>query len=89
MKRIAKLLAGAAALAAVALAGSAFAASHGKTKIGFIYVGPVGDHGWSYQPDLPSKRLLVTRLRPTTLKTYRKVPMRSAPSSVLHVKVMT
>ncbi len=49
MKRIAKLLAGAAALAAVALAGSAFAASHGKTKIGFIYVGPIGDHGWSYQ----------------------------------------
>ena len=20
-----------------------------KTKIGFVYVGPIGDHGWSYQ----------------------------------------
>lgn len=36
-------------VAAVAISGSAFAASHGKTKIGFIYVGPIGDHGWSYQ----------------------------------------
>ncbi|WP_321276903.1 BMP family ABC transporter substrate-binding protein [Thiomicrorhabdus indica] len=22
-----------------------------KTKVGFVYVGPVGDHGWSYQHD--------------------------------------
>ncbi|HEU6441886.1 MAG TPA: BMP family ABC transporter substrate-binding protein, partial [Microvirga sp.] len=22
-----------------------------KIKVGFIYVGPVGDHGWSYQHD--------------------------------------
>ncbi|MGI9426287.1 MAG: BMP family ABC transporter substrate-binding protein, partial [Hyphomicrobiaceae bacterium] len=21
----------------------------GKTKVGFVYVGPIGDHGWSYQ----------------------------------------
>lgn len=27
------------------------AASHGKTKACFIYVGPVGDFGWSYQHD--------------------------------------
>ena len=20
-----------------------------KTKVGFVYVGPIGDHGWSYQ----------------------------------------
>ena len=24
------------------------AADH-KTKVGFVYVGPIGDHGWSYQ----------------------------------------
>ena len=35
----------------IALAGttSAMAASHGKTKACFVYVGPIGDFGWSYQ----------------------------------------
>ena len=42
---VAGLVAGCAALAA----GSAFAAD--KLKVGFIYVGPVGDFGWSYQHD--------------------------------------
>lgn len=38
------------AAAALALAmGTASAAD--KLKVGFIYVGPVGDHGWSYQHD--------------------------------------
>src|SRR5262245_42790851 len=48
-KRLGKL--GATALigaAAVALAGMpAFA--QGKAKVSFVYVGPIGDHGWSYQ----------------------------------------
>jgi len=33
--------------AAIAFAGNASA----ETKVGFIYVGPIGDHGWSYQHD--------------------------------------
>ncbi|MGB7285561.1 MAG: BMP family ABC transporter substrate-binding protein [Salaquimonas sp.] len=35
----------------IALTGtaSAMAASHGKTKACFVYVGPIGDFGWSYQ----------------------------------------
>ena len=37
------------ALAIVFAAGAASAAE--KLKIGFIYVGPVGDHGWTYQHD--------------------------------------
>lgn len=49
MKTIAKILVTAAALATAALAGPAIAASHEKTKVGFVYVGPVSDHGWSYQ----------------------------------------
>lgn len=41
---------GAAALAAgLATAGQAMAAD---LKVGFIYVGPVGDHGWSYRHDI-------------------------------------
>ena len=35
------------ALAAVSLPTDTIAAD--KTKVGFVYVGPIGDHGWSYQ----------------------------------------
>ena len=35
---------------ALALAG-ATAAGADKLKVGFIYVGPIGDHGWTYQHD--------------------------------------
>ncbi|MFK8035811.1 MAG: BMP family ABC transporter substrate-binding protein [Hyphomicrobiales bacterium] len=49
MKNLLKILAGAVIGASVAVSGTAFAESHSKTKIGFIYVGPIGDHGWSYQ----------------------------------------
>ena len=31
---------------AAALAGSAAAAD--KMKVGFVFLGPVGDHGWTY-----------------------------------------
>lgn len=33
--------------ASVAFCGAAVA----ETKVGFVYVGPIGDHGWSYQHD--------------------------------------
>ena len=41
--------------AAMFMAGSAMAQQ--KQKIGFIYVGPVGDHGWSYQHDQGRKAI--------------------------------
>ncbi|EPX81476.1 BMP family ABC transporter substrate-binding protein [Litoreibacter arenae] len=37
------------AVAAFALTGAAYAQD--KTKVGFIYVGPVGDGGWTYEHD--------------------------------------
>ncbi|WP_075996374.1 BMP family ABC transporter substrate-binding protein [Salaquimonas pukyongi] len=48
-----KMLGIAAAFALALSAGSALAASHGmeKVKACFIYVGPIGDFGWSYQHD--------------------------------------
>src|SRR5690606_18387089 len=49
MKTLA-FLAGATALA-VALAGPA-AAQDESLKVGFIYVGPIGDFGWTHQHDL-------------------------------------
>jgi simple sugar transport system substrate-binding protein len=44
-----KLMTGAAL--ALGLAGAAFADGHEKTKVGFVYVGPVGDGGWTYEHD--------------------------------------
>ena len=42
-------------LAAIALGGlllaSGSALAEDKLKVGFVYVGPIGDHGWSYQHD--------------------------------------
>ncbi len=51
--KLAGALAGAVALALSA--GSA--AAQQKLKVGFIYVGPVGDHGWSYQHDVGRKAI--------------------------------
>ncbi|MEM6562828.1 MAG: BMP family ABC transporter substrate-binding protein [Pseudomonadota bacterium] len=39
----------ASAVVAVGLAGSAFADGHEKTKVGFVFVGPIGDGGWTYE----------------------------------------
>jgi len=44
-----KILAG--ATLALGLATGAFADGHEKTKVGFVYVGPVGDGGWTYEHD--------------------------------------
>src|ERR671913_1682887 len=45
-----------AAVVALALAVSGASAQQ-KLKIGFIYVGPVGDHGWTYQHDVGRKAI--------------------------------
>ena len=48
----------AAAAAALALAlGAAPAIAQDKLKVGFVYVGPVGDFGWSYQHDVGRQAL--------------------------------
>ncbi|EEB84447.1 BMP family ABC transporter substrate-binding protein [Roseobacter sp. GAI101] len=39
----------ASAALALGLAGGAYADAHGKTKVGFVFVGPVGDGGWTYE----------------------------------------
>ncbi|HZH52173.1 MAG TPA: BMP family ABC transporter substrate-binding protein [Microvirga sp.] len=49
------IAAGAAVLALAA--GGAVAQPKEKVKVGFIYVGPVGDHGWSYQHDVGRKAI--------------------------------
>lgn len=41
----------AAAAVAVSAAGAALAAGHEPVKVGFVYVGPIGDGGWTYEHD--------------------------------------
>ncbi|HYD31559.1 MAG TPA: BMP family ABC transporter substrate-binding protein [Azospirillaceae bacterium] len=45
-------LAGAAAVLALTAGGTSHASAADKLKVGFVYVGPISDHGYSYQHDL-------------------------------------
>jgi simple sugar transport system substrate-binding protein len=51
MMRRGTMLAAFAALALAALPVDAQQQQQQKLKVGFVYVGPVGDHGWTYQHD--------------------------------------
>ena len=51
-----KRMLGLAATVALAFAAGSAGAQQ-KLKVGFIYVGPVGDHGWSYQHDVGRKAI--------------------------------
>lgn len=55
MKKL-MVAAAAAALAIAATNGGATAA--GKLKVGFIYLGPIGDYGWSYQHEAARQRMM-------------------------------
>ena len=49
--KIVKLLAATLVAAAMGVSASADAPKD-KAKVGFIYVGPTGDHGWTYRHDI-------------------------------------
>ena len=48
LSQLGKLIAGSILAASLALAGPP-AQAQTKPKVSFVYVGPIGDHGWSYQ----------------------------------------
>ena len=60
------------ALGAAALAGSLTAAE--PVKIGYIYVSPVGDAGWTYQHDLGRKQMEAALKGKVTTKFIENVP---------------
>ena len=37
--------------AAMMVAAATTVSAADKMKVGFVYVGPIGDHGWTYQHD--------------------------------------
>lgn len=57
MTSMRKILGAAALAGALALAGAGAAQAESPLKIGFVYVSPVGDAGWTYQHDLARKNL--------------------------------
>jgi len=59
----------AAAAAALTLGAIGPASAQGKLKVGFIYVGPVGDFGWTYQHEV-ARRELVKALGDKIETTY-------------------
>jgi len=65
-----------AAAAALLLAGSGASAAD-KLKVGFIYLGPIGDLGWTYQHELARQALVkefATRSRTTYLENVPEGP---------------
>jgi simple sugar transport system substrate-binding protein len=48
----------AAAAVALTFGASAPASAQGKLKVGFVYVGPIGDMGWSYQHEVGRRELV-------------------------------
>ena len=52
IRKFAGKLAGIAALAALSVTGFSVAEAADKLKVGFVYVGPIGDHGWTYRHDI-------------------------------------
>ena len=57
MNRIILAAAAIAATLGLALASLSGASAQDKLKVGFIYVGPVGDMGWTYQHEVGRKNI--------------------------------
>ena len=79
MKRRTLLLTGAAAASAASLGLPARAQT--PLKVGFVYVGPIGDGGWTFQHDqgrLAVESTSATRSRRSTRRTCPKAPMPNA-----------
>lgn len=70
-----KLLAVSAAVAGLALSGQSLA----QTKVGFVYVGPIGDHGWSYRHD--QGRLAIEKAFGDQVKTSYVESVKEGPDS--------
>ena len=43
--------------AAIGLSASLTASAAAPLKVGFVYIGPIGDHGWTYQHEQGRKAL--------------------------------
>lgn len=75
LKQIGSLLGAAAVAGGILVSGAAVA----EDKIGFVYVGPIGDHGWSYRHDIG--RLAVEKEFGDKVKTTYVESVKEGPDS--------
>ncbi|MDP6709079.1 MAG: BMP family ABC transporter substrate-binding protein [Alphaproteobacteria bacterium] len=64
-------------LAAVAVATAASLAGAQDLKVGFVYVGPVGDHGWTYRHDIGRQaveKALGAKVKTTFVESVKEGP---------------
>ena len=62
------------AVALLATAALAAAPPQAPAKVGFVYVGPVGDAGWTFQHDLGRKQLEAALKGKVTTQFVENVP---------------
>ena len=60
--------------------------SKAQTKVGFVYVGPIGDHGWTYQHDrarLAVENALGSKVKTTFVESVKEGP--DSELSLIHI----
>ena len=65
------------AVAMLGLSSTLSSVSHAETKVGFVYVGPIGDHGWTYQHDrarLAVEKALGNKVKTTFVESVKEGP---------------
>ena len=65
------------AVAMFGLSSTLSSVSHAETKVGFVYVGPIGDHGWTYQHDrarLAVEKALGSKVKTTFVESVKEGP---------------
>jgi basic membrane protein A and related proteins len=63
-----------ASVAAILVASAALLSAQAPVKVGFVYVGPVGDSGWTFQHDVARKQLEATLKGKVTTQFVENVP---------------
>ena len=65
------------AVAMLGLSSTLSSMSYAETKVGFVYVGPIGDHGWTYQHDrarLSVEKALGNKVKTTFVESVKEGP---------------
>ncbi|TBU84439.1 BMP family ABC transporter substrate-binding protein [Phytopseudomonas dryadis] len=61
-------------LCAMAVSASLSASAADPLKVGFVYIGPIGDHGWTYQHEQGRQQLMATLGDKVTTSYVENVP---------------
>ncbi len=69
-----------AVVAAVGLGAGLNASAADPLKVGFVYIGPIGDHGWTYQHEQGRKELAAKFGEQITTHYVENVPEGPTPS---------